>query len=227
MRRRSEAPATSLHPFPRTGPARATRLALPGRGRGEDATESLREHGELAGGHVPERRRRDHAADLGDLLRRQPLRRGVGTGRHVLELARLGGTAPRTGAGGREPKEPQDPRQAEHVARTIDGAKDPGLVGGTRNPQPGQVRLEDLDQGKEDAEHGFESPQPAPQPHDAHTECRVVGVCRHARHDRSWFAPHPPRRRGSRYAVPRGETDDCAGFGSRRKPPAVRSATMA
>ena len=38
---------------------------------------------------------------------------------------RMGGTAPRTEAGGREPKEPQDPRQAEHVPRTIDGAKEP------------------------------------------------------------------------------------------------------
>ncbi len=196
-----------MDPKTRPAPTSLPDQTMPGRRRREDAAESLREHGELAGRYVPERRGRDHASDRGDLLWRQPLRRGVETGRGVLELARLGGASPRAEAEGRKSEKAKDTCQTEHTPRAGDGSEEPGLVGGSGNAQPRQVRLQGLEEREEDAEHGLDSPEPTLQPHDTHAELGAVGIRRPGRDDGPCFAPHPHRRRGTRDPVPRGEVD--------------------
>ena len=196
-----------VEPKPRTAPSSLADQSLPGRGGREDAAESLREHGELAGGHVPKRRGCDHATDLRDLFGRQSLRRGVGAGRCILEFTRLGCPTPRAEARRRESNEPEGTRQAEHALRTIDSAKEPGLVGGAGNAQPRQIRLKDLDQRKEEAEHGFDSPQPTLQPHDTHAERGVVSFGRGGRDDGPCSTANPARRGGSRNPVSCGVAD--------------------
>ncbi len=76
----------------------------------------------------PKPRSAHHLADLGDLLRGQPMRRRRGTRCLLWKLAGSERRPPRVQARGREADDPQNPAESEDAAGPVDRANEPVLV---------------------------------------------------------------------------------------------------
>ena len=107
----------------RAAPSPLAHEAEPRRGGGDDAADALGEDGETAGGDVAVLGRRDHLADVPDLICGESMGREARARRFIFEVARFGSTSPCAQPRGREADESEDASEVQDAAGAVDGAQ--------------------------------------------------------------------------------------------------------
>jgi hypothetical protein len=112
-----------VHAEPRAAPAEPPHEMVPGRGRGPDLAEPLRQDGKRAGRDVPVLTRSHHVLDRPDLEWGQSMGRRVRTGRLVVERTRV--LQPSLGMESTrgQSQEPQERPQRNELAGALQGSQ--------------------------------------------------------------------------------------------------------
>ena len=186
---------------PRTAPAALADEAVPGGRRGEHGAQPLSEEGEPPGRDVTEVGRGHHLPDGRDLVGRQPGGRRRRAGGLVVEEASPLGLTPGAEPGGGQTDDCEDAAQAEHALGTMDGAEQPGLLG-RRDPQAGQVRLQDPQESEQDAQDGPQELVALLEARDPRPKYGRRGVGDGGRRHRPRRSSNPALRGRPRHAEP-------------------------
>jgi len=130
-------------------PAPLANQPVPGRRRGEYATESLGKDGESAGRNMPVLWRLDHLLDGHDLRGGQPRGLRLRATHLVVEFTELLGPAPLMMARRRQMQDTQSTSERERTLSTLDGPEQPALRGPIGQPsafEPNIERSQDSEQ---------------------------------------------------------------------------------
>ena len=168
-----------MHAEPGAPPPVLSHEVVPGRGRGPDLPEPLREDGERAGRDVSELRRGHHVLDHPDFRWRQPMRRCAGTGQLIVQRTRVL-PSPGMEPTRRQAEEPEKRPQRDAPAGPIDSAQDPHLGASVRQPRARQREPRGPQQRQHELQQRGElldtSPrEPRARRSTSHVVCQTLG----------------------------------------------------